>query len=109
VVTIFLNGTTTQFTNAVYADATSNTLLGNPFVSADGNVDFYLDTSQRVDLGIQPPGLPQVILHDIDVEVSGIASGSLGVISGSTITNSVFEGPDYQLNPSGLFLYQEGS
>lgn len=108
-VTIYLNGTVTPFTSAVYADATSNSVLGNPFVTADGDINFYLDAPQRVDLGIQPPGQAQVILHDIDIEAAGIASGSLGLISGSTIADSVFEGPGYQLNPLGLFLYQEGS
>lgn len=106
-VTIFLNGTTTPFTNAIYASATSNVVLSNPFVTQDGNISFYLDAGQRVDLGIQPPGKAQVILPDIDVEAASIDSGSLGLISGATIASSVFEGPGYQLNSNGLFLYQE--
>lgn len=89
VITLFQNGTTTPFVDPVYADATSTTLLGNPWTTPDGNIDFYLDIPQRVDLGIAPAGQSQVIIPDIDVEVSGTSSISLTFAGAGTSSTAV--------------------
>ena len=108
VVTVFVSGTSTLFAGPIYADDISGALLGNPFTTQDGNISFYMDTSQRVDLGISPPGLPQSVIPDIDVEVPGGGAVDVSHITGSTITNSVVQGLGYQLTPTGFFFYQEG-
>jgi hypothetical protein len=84
VVTIYVNGTMTPFGSPIYADGISGTTLSNPFISTDGTIDFYLDTPQRVDLGVQPPALPLAIFPDIDVEVSGVSSVDLSLAGSGT-------------------------
>jgi hypothetical protein len=77
VVSIYLNGTMTLDSEPVYADGSSNTQLGNPFVTATGVIDFYLASPERVDLGIQPPGVAQTVFPDIDVNEAEASSVTL--------------------------------
>jgi len=84
VVSVYVNGTTTPpsgggtlLSSPIYPDGSSSALLTNPFTTPDGNVSFYLDASQRVDLGIQPPGGQLVIYPDIDVEIPSASSAVL--------------------------------
>jgi len=104
VVTLYSPGTNTPLPVPIYADGTTGTLLPNPFVSTDGNISFYLDGSQRLDLGVQPPGLPQAIFSDIDVELpvitpttltfAGVGANSvqLGVGAAASNTNATAAG-----------------
>lgn len=89
VVSVFANGTTSLLTEPIFADGTSSDVLGNPFATDDGNVSFYLAAPERVDLGIQPPGLTQAIITDIDVEVASSASVSLTFPGAGTSSTQV--------------------
>lgn len=91
IVAVFQNGTTTLLTAPLWADGTSSNTLSNPFTSEDGNINFYLDIPQRVDLGIAPPGQGQVIKPDIDVLLASTDSASLsfpGTGTASTVIGS---------------------
>ena len=88
-VSIYLSGTTTLDTEPVYADGSSGTLLGNPFATSTGIIDFYLAAPERVDLGIQPPGLPQVIMPDIDVNEAEASSITLTFPGSGTSSTQV--------------------
>jgi hypothetical protein len=80
VVAVYQNGTgnTSQalITNPIYSDETSSNLLPNPYTTPDGNINFYLDGPQRVDLGITPPGASPYVIMDVDVLASGATPGS---------------------------------
>jgi len=80
VVAVYQNGTgnTSQalITNPIYSDETSSNLLPNPYTTPDGNINFYLDGPQRVDLGITPPGATPYVIMDVDVLASGATPGS---------------------------------
>lgn len=88
-VSIYLSGTMTLDTEPVYADGSSSTQLGNPFVTATGVIGFYLAAPERVDLGIQPPGEAQVVFPDIDVSESGASSITLTFPGGGTSSTQV--------------------
>jgi hypothetical protein len=45
--------------------------LGNPFITPDGNVSFFLSDPQRVDIGVTVPGQAQVIVAAVDVTEVG--------------------------------------
>lgn len=89
VVSIYLSGTMTLDTEPVYADGSSNTQLGNPFVTATGEIDFYLASPVRVDLGIQPPGVAQQLMPDIDVNEAGASSLTLTFPGAGTSSTQV--------------------
>lgn len=74
VITILVNGTTSPLGLPIYSDDSTTNLLSNPWTSPDGNIDFYLDAPQRVDLQVAPPGQSAAIFPDIDVEVSGVTT-----------------------------------
>lgn len=71
VVAVYQNGTgnTTQvlISNPIYPAQTGSATLSNPYTTPDGNINFYLDAPQRVDLGITPPGASPYVLSDVDV------------------------------------------
>lgn len=77
VVSVYQNGTTTLISNPVWADGTSSNQLGNPFISPDGNCNFYLDAPQRVDLSISAPGQIPYSVLDVDVNAAGATSVTL--------------------------------
>lgn len=67
-VRILQPGTTTLLTDTLWSDDTTVTVpVSNPSVIADGVVDFYLDVSQRVRIGVTPSGDSEVFFEDIDV------------------------------------------
>lgn len=79
---VYANGTTANGTQAgsyitgtVWADGSSQTVLGNPFVSGNGDISFYLDASLRVDLGITVPGFAAAYFPDVDVLSAAAAAG----------------------------------
>lgn len=78
-VAVFANGSTANGTQLgtltalpLYADATSASTLTNPFITASGDISFYLPFPLRVDLGVQVPGQAQAFFPDVDVTTSGI-------------------------------------
>jgi hypothetical protein len=89
VVTIYQNGTTSLLGVPVYSDGSSGSLLTNPFTTPDGNVSFYLDTPQRVDIQVAPPGQAGIIIRDIDVEVAPASSITLSFPGTGTNSTAV--------------------
>lgn len=77
-------GTTVQLADTLFADASSGTLLANPFQTAGNDVSFYLTNQQRVRLGVTVSGLPEVFWDDVDVLASGTESPHLGSNANST-------------------------
>lgn len=77
VISVYQNGTQLLISNPIWADGTSATQLGNPFISTDGNCNFYLDAPQRIDLGVSAPGQQPIIFQDIDVNAAGATSVTL--------------------------------
>lgn len=78
-VSVFARGTTqggtqlgTLTTLPLYADASSGSLLTNPFIASSGAISFYLMLPTRVDLGIQVPGQAQVFFPDVNVGVPSL-------------------------------------
>jgi hypothetical protein len=78
-VSVFARGTTqggtqlgTLTTLPLYADASSGTLLTNPFITTTGAVSFYLPLPARFDLGIQVPGQAQVFFPDVSAGVPSL-------------------------------------
>jgi trimeric autotransporter adhesin len=67
VVRVLQPGTETLIGDPVYPDNTTVTPMTNPFTSADGTINFYLDLPQRVRLGVTRPGQNEVFLDDIDL------------------------------------------
>jgi hypothetical protein len=88
-VTVFEPGTTTPISQVIYSSATGNNILTNPFVSATGVIDIYLDQPARVRFGIVHGGLPMQFYEDVDVLAAGSDSQHFG--SG---TNSLAIGVD---------------
>src|SRR5579859_6746983 len=75
VVTVLVNDTTSPLGLPIYSDDSTPALLSNPWTTPDGNIDFYLDAPQRVDISVAPPGESAVIFSDIDVEVTADSPG----------------------------------
>ena len=77
-VAVFASGSTangtqlgTLITLPLYADATSGTMLTNPFIAPTGDISFYLPFPLRIDLGVQVPGQAQAFFPDVDVLRAG--------------------------------------
>jgi hypothetical protein len=93
VVRILQPGTETLIVDPLYSDNTTVSSMSNPFVSVDGTMSFYLDTPQRVRVGITKPGFDEVFFDDIDVLVdatttldqthTGAGTNSMSIGSGS--------------------------
>jgi hypothetical protein len=69
-------GTTNLIADPIYPDSTTPTAGLNPFVTATGMVSVYLDTPQRVRIGVAPPGAAERFIEDIDIGASGAAGGT---------------------------------
>jgi hypothetical protein len=89
VVSVYQNGTTTLISNPVWADSISSNQLGNPFITLDGNCDFYLDNPQRVDLSISAPGQVPYPVLDVDVNAAGATSLTLTFPGSATSTTQL--------------------
>lgn len=68
-------GTTTLIADPIYSTDTTVVSLGNPFITPSGQISIYLDTPQRVRLGISPVGASERFIEDIDV---GLTTGGTG-------------------------------
>lgn len=74
VVRVLQPGTETLIADPLYPDNDTGSAMTNPFVSVDGTINFYLDTPQRVRLGVTKPGFDEVFFEDIDLVVDANAS-----------------------------------
>lgn len=87
VIRLLQPGTTTLIAAPIYGDDTSVVSISNPFTSVSGQISVYLDTPQRVRIGIAPVGAVERFIEDIDVGAAGGGSGDsdhVGSGSGST-------------------------
>lgn len=57
-VTVRIPGTTVPIPGPLFADRQGGTTLANPFTTAPGNIDFYLNYPQPVDILVTPTGQP---------------------------------------------------
>lgn len=86
---VYETGTTTPLTQTMYTTATGSTVLSNPLTStADGTIEFYVDTTTRADLAISKAGYNSVTITIDTGSPSGAAAGShthdaADVVSGS--------------------------
>lgn len=99
-VRVLVPGTTNLIPETLYADDTTATAMANPFLSSDGQVNFYLDQPRRVRLGISAPDTPEKFYENVDVlgippaetevfphEHEDDASASVRLGAGSTVTD----------------------
>ena len=58
---------------AVYSDVQASSPLSLPWVSANGIIDFYLDTPQLISVGYTPPtsGATEILFHNVVVDAPG--------------------------------------
>lgn len=73
-VRILQPGTTVQLADVLYASASTGATLGNPFQTGGNDIEFYLNTPQRVDIGVTVAGFPERFWRDVDVLASGMES-----------------------------------
>lgn len=67
-VAIYQPHTTTLIPQNLFVADSGTTTLTNPFVCTNGVVNIYLDTPQRVRIGVTPPGdVNETLIEDIDV------------------------------------------
>lgn len=92
-VAVYQNGTTeggsqagAYISGTVWADASTQDQLGNPFTSSAGDISFYLDYPQRVDLGLSVPGFAPVYYPDVDPSRAGF--NVVSVTAGYSISPS---------------------
>lgn len=92
-------GTENPIAAPIYATDTDVTAMPNPFTTVSGLVSIYVDTPQRVRIGITPVSAAERFIDDIDI---GSASGGggdsdhVGAGSGSTKVglDAISDGPD---------------
>lgn len=87
VIRLLQPGTTTLIAAPIYDSDTNVVSISNPFTSTSGQISVYLDTPQRVRIGIAPVGGAERFIEDIDVGAAGGGSGDsdhVGSGSGST-------------------------
>lgn len=77
-VTVFEPGTVTPISQVLYTSDSGNNVLNNPFVSATGIIDIYLDQPARVRIGVVQGNLPMQFYEDVDVLAVGSDSPHLG-------------------------------
>lgn len=87
VVRILQPGTENLLADPIYATDTDVTAMPNPFTTPSGAISVYLNTPQRVRIGITPPNAAERFIEDIDVGSAGGGTGDsdhIGSGSGST-------------------------
>lgn len=87
IVRLLQPGTTTLIAAPLYDSDASVVSISNPFTTTSGQISVYLDTPQRVRIGISPVGAAERFIEDIDVGAAGGGSGDsdhVGTGSGST-------------------------
>lgn len=76
-------GTAVPITETIYADASGDHFLSNPFpTDLTGRFQFYLTLPKRVDLLIQAVGYAPYTVKDVDV--IGIVTENMGATVGTT-------------------------
>lgn len=55
-VRVLADGASVDLPDALFTTDAGSSTLSNPFTSADGRIEFYLDNPQRVQIGITPAG-----------------------------------------------------
>lgn len=75
VIRLLQPGTTTLIASPLYDSDTNVVSISNPFTSVSGQISVYLDTPQRVRIGIAPVGGAERFIEDIDVGAAGGGSG----------------------------------
>lgn len=87
VIRILQPGTETIIADPIYPNDTTLTAMSNPFTTASGLISIYLDTAQRVRIGVTPSGAVEKFIDDIDVGGSAGAGASthVGAGTGSTV------------------------
>jgi hypothetical protein len=58
-------GTTTPITDTIYVANTGSAVRSNPWVAAGGVIDFYLNASRTVRIGVTTPGGIEVFFDDL--------------------------------------------
>ncbi len=87
IVRLLQPGTTTLIAAPLYDSDTSVVSISNPFTTTSGQISVYLDTPQRVRVGIAPVGAAERFIEDIDVGATGGGGGDsdhVGAGSSST-------------------------
>ncbi len=109
-VSVFDPGTTDLISLVLYSTSTGNNVLTNPYVSATGIIDLYLDIPARVRFGLVQGGLPMQLYDDVDIlaagsdsQHSGAGTNSLvlGVSATSAGNGSVAMGPSASSGGTG--------
>jgi hypothetical protein len=67
VVRVLQPGTTTPYTSPLYAADSGSSTVSNPFTATSGIIDFYIEDSVRVRLGITVGAEPEFFVEDVDV------------------------------------------
>lgn len=62
---VYLEGTQVPLPVPIYADASSGTVLGNPYTHTGGNIVFYLPYPLRVSIGIKPAGAAAPVIASV--------------------------------------------
>lgn len=75
VIRILQPGTENPIAAPIYATDTDVAATPNPFTTASGVISVYVDTPQRVRLGITPPGAVERFIDDIDIGLAGGGGG----------------------------------
>lgn len=77
-------GSTDLLTDTVYSGATGGAVRTNPWTATGGEVDFYLDSPTRVQIGITVDTNPEVFWDNIDVLAVAADSTHAGTSPDST-------------------------
>lgn len=84
VVRVLQPGTVNVIAAPIYATDTDVSAMTNPFTTSSGQISFYIDTPQRVRLGITPVNGVERFIEDIDVGSSGGGGGDSDHTGGGT-------------------------
>ncbi|PPS89494.1 hypothetical protein [Streptomyces sp. MH60] len=77
-------GSTDLLTDTVYTNATGGATYTNPWEAVGGEVDFYLDSPTRLQIGITVGADPEQLWDDVDVLAVGADSSHPGTGADST-------------------------
>lgn len=77
-ISVFEPGSTTLISPVLYTSDTGSGVLTNPYISATGLIDIYLNNPMRVRIGIVQGGLPMQFYEAVDVLAAGSDSPHTG-------------------------------
>lgn len=89
VIRILQPGTENPIAAPIYATDTDVAAMPNPFTTISGEVSVYVDTPQRVRLGITPPGAVERFVNDIDIGLAIAAGGDSTHVGGGSSSTKV--------------------